>query len=384
MMARHSGRRSAILVTVLLSTTVLACRGCGLGSSTSREPEPLVAEDWSVDWIEQQSEIGEYDGGLSVAIAVDDNGCPHVAYGGTQARYASRRGGTWEVHPFGEPARYAGGFSVALDKMGGAYIAYDADVENYRVEVRYATTEAGTAPEETTMSSGRHMGAPYLGLLPSDDPVLTYWREGQLLFAKHDDGDWHVEVVASDLFARSTRVMVDPSGTVWLLFAGRAYGDITLYAAHSDSNQWEFEELYETWGESVHLEIALALDGQGQPRIAFVDSEQRRLVYGTRQSGGWSLEEVADEPERQLYPAHPAIAVGPDSRVYICYTSFDSQTRELTLAWLAGENWHHTVVEEHEHIASCAIAIGDDGGIHLAYSRGNGYQVRYAYHPPLE
>ncbi len=113
---------------------------------------------------------------------------------------------------------------------------------------------------------------------------------------------WRNEMVASGVESHSA-LALDSAGVAHILYHNTSAEE--LYWAYANGDGWETELVAEV--SPSDLELAIALDAQDRPHIAYVDGAAGQLVVGLRQAGNWLLEPIAPGGQ-QL-----SLAVGSDA-----------------------------------------------------------------------
>jgi hypothetical protein len=349
------------------------------GDAAGFAGEGRIAGAGAFDW-----EVRRVDRGTKPGIALDADGAPLVAY------MLERRGdagfinvatGTAEGFAIETVQRgyLYGPLDVAVTADGGAVVAYhNHDWEDAAVALR------GTGGWEITrVSDGGHDGwDDAVAVDPSGavhllaiDPA-QFGSEQGVEHAVLDGGEWRVAPIGSgpQPYEWGTDLAVGADGVLHGVYFDADARDL-VYAT-SSGDGWQLTSIYEE-GDAGRF-AALALDAQGRPHVAFVQSadplrEEGRnavaVVYGTIEDGGWRFERVGEldtlvagfEGARRSV----ALAVGDDGPVL----AYIDQSR-LALATRDDGAWREeTIVSAGaEPLQAVGLALDLSGAPHLTFS----------------
>jgi hypothetical protein len=252
-----------------------------------------AADDWKPTRISEGNYAGPAD------LEFDERGRPHVAWHDHENAevsprngnlvHAVREGGTWKV----ATARDQGhdGFQTSIAVGGGFVhaagiepIQYQTDqgVEHYLLEDGvWSVASIGTGALEYEYDVS-------LALTREGVPALTYFddRAEALVYATRAADAWTLERVAEgDEAGEFSALTFDDQGRAHIAFS-QENGDV-LYAVRA-GDSWTIDKVA---GERFPAAVALALDEQGIPHLAFANREAVR--YAKRGAGAWEVRNVA-------------------------------------------------------------------------------------------
>jgi len=189
----------------------------------------------------------------------------------------------------------------------------------------------------------------------------------------NDDGGttWQLERVdAPKLIAEMTDrcLRLDAQGRPHL-----AYGGDHLYYAWYDGTQWNAETVDDSWGVGRHA--SLALDGAGNPHIAYYDYINEDLKYAYWTGSEWDVQTV--DTNGWSVGQYPSLAVDGAENPHISYYG-DGDVR---YAYLDGGEWHMDTVGAFGGVGSrTSLAVDEAGEVHIAFpDYTDDYTVRYAW-----
>ena len=275
-----------------------------------------------------------FDGNAAdIDLDVDAAGNAHVAFGVVDGwntadgvRYATNAGGAWVV------ASIEGGQahrpSIAVDEAGHAFIAY-GQATGALLGIHYATNVSGSFV--TSLARARSMGGGH----------------GSTAYAVDAAGHGHVALASH-------------------------YGEIDagVFYGTDASGSWVFNRIPSSWPGSV----ALALDAEGRPRVAFTQQQdiatnsnlpesQQRVAYATNTTGTWQVERVS--PAADFSQDGIAIAMDAADQPVIVYPTAPQdglvRARRQAGAWTID-----TIHGGDSSIRQPRMLIDPTGELHLA------------------
>jgi lysophospholipase L1-like esterase len=229
----------------------------------------------------------------------------------------ARRPGAWDRRP-----------SLAVAADGTVWVAWSSTLrsspEESRVYVSRWTGGRWASPEVVPVWDAFDGWAtePALAAAP-DGTMWLAWvgsdgQEDNILAQRWHGGVWSPprQVSADDgsplLYDRQPRLAVGRDGRPWIAWTGNQAdaegvpipGDDEIYASRWTGTAWSPEEMVSRDDELLDTAPALALDGQGQPWIAWQariteDSLSRLRIVAARWDaarGAWTVESIASSP----------------------------------------------------------------------------------------
>jgi hypothetical protein len=208
----------------------------------------------------------------------------------------------------------------------------------------------------------------------SVEEVLMLWDVDRVGGASSESGD---ESPARTETAVTLDAAIDVTGRPHVAYiAGQSAaqgGEMLLrYATHdpsTESGAWVVETVTR---EDALSAVALALDGEGLPYIAYTAGDG---LYIAEQAGdAWDITTVGG----LALQGKPAIAVAPDTGTpFVAYAGSDGA---LNLAYpVEGAGWQVAVIDSGGEFACPALALDGDGLPHAAYVDLGEEALKYAY-----
>ncbi len=232
-------------------------------------------------WIAPVIDAGEFTG--NQRIALDGVGVPHVAYSTTSdARYATLSAGNWLIDTLSSESGDVGWIAVAVEMDGTPHVAFGTDM------LRYGKKTNGTWDFETVDSSLVQGGGPSLALSADGAAHISYWRNSSedpeiriLKYADNSTGAWDLETVleSSALVMPSSGSPgfdLDTFGDPQIAFVDSLNGRI-LYAGRI-AGEWRCETAIDLEGQQSVL-FGLAVGTDSRPHIVFFDTSLGEIVH---------------------------------------------------------------------------------------------------------
>jgi hypothetical protein len=266
--------------------------------------------------------------GESTSIVLDPDGNPHIAY----TRYELHRDGLnynifyshWDgVRWLPEPVDKVDAIqtfdpyavALALDSEGSPHIAYSTvDTLNYakRVGDRWMREQLNTG--------GNYNSRVSMVLDSNDYPHIVYFNsEVNNLFYKHFDGAvWATEVidptVTDDLYHD---IAVDGSNNPHVSYY--SWDDDTLRYAHKVGGNWQSDTVED---ESLTQDFAftsIALDSSGNPGIAYNWNEEKDIKFAHWNGATWDIQTATTVPNSFDLQDRNALAFDSSDNPHIIY-----------------------------------------------------------------
>ncbi len=278
----------------------------------------LKDSSWTIELLENAGQM------LSISLALDSGGTPHVAYPNylTGAyRYASRGGSSWTIETIAdaEVLDASTGIGLALDSADHAHAAY---FDFTAGDTRYATNASGTWAAQTI----EHLGLFTTPGAATDEWVglaldagghahVSYldWHNGySARYATNLSGAWVKETSAPSTGWTPVPIALAASGEAYV-----AYSFLQpLKLATNASGAW----VVQTLDQGQIGSPSIAVDGAGKYHIAYgtVGSGQNMEVkYGTNVSGNWTVVTVDSYTGIGAGTANPSLALDGNGRPHL-------------------------------------------------------------------
>jgi len=359
-MVMHGARSCACAALVLLgSIPLLAGTGAGThpwtlevageypyalgdgiwGISLALNPQGAVGVAYSVyqtaelhyavrDGTGWTTEVVASQTGSPPSLKFDSLGRPHIAVyalgGSGSLGYGKKVSGTWSLEVV-DTGFVCGRFaSLVLDSQDRPRIAYNC-IDDARMEwLRYAAWNGFRWNIETLDRGGMHGTS--LALDGADRPHIAYLNvsRGELDYVFFDGNAWNYEAASPAVIDNSPEagpsLAVDPSGGVHIAFGDGTFPSRFLKYAFRDGSGWSAETV-DTLPRV--LSASLALDPDGQPRIAYQRMSppagpEGTLLYAWK-TGGWRTETVDQDLSDDHTGAWASLAIDRSGRPHLSY-----------------------------------------------------------------
>jgi FlgD Ig-like domain len=307
---------------------------------------------------------GGGDRGFHSSIALDTQGEPHIGYsqqlGGPGVRYAALSAGVWTI----EQATGTGHRpSIALDSQDEPRIAYRVD--SFPPETRCAKKVGMTWSSEFVSEFAADTWGPSLALEANGDPGIAFRGGGGgfLNYAHRTTGfPWMIESPAffENAMNNSLSLAMDSQGNPRIAFTD----GFNLEYAEKSGGAWASSVVTNT-GE----DCSLALDDLDNPHISFHDDITGDLRYATRIGGAWTIESV---DTAGVTGRATAIALATGGSPSIAYIG----NGQLRFAFRLGGTWTIEVVNPSAQ-GFPSIDVDAQGRPHIAFLWSGA--LRYAF-----
>ncbi len=374
----------SLFLAVMWVWNSLLAAGGGLG------PEPALAQAPAASQNPEQA--------WSLAVARDERDTLWAAWevddGHDSEIYAAQwNGQQWsEAAPVtSRPEAWDRAPSLAVAADGTPWVAWSSTLRSSPEKARiYASrwTGDGWSSAEVLPEGDAFGGCSSCGW--ATEPALaaaadgTLWlawvgsdaQESNVFAQRWNGGVWSLPRQVSDgegsasLYDRQPQVAVGKDGRPWIAWAGNQAGsdgvpipgDDEIYASRWTGAEWTPEEMVSRDDESLDTWPALALDGQGQPWIAWQarvtedeDSHLRILTSrwdAARQA--WTLESIASSPPAaEIEEVHPTLAADSRGAMQVAWTGRAAGNVVLGYARRTGSGWS----------APLLVASGPESGV---------------------
>ncbi len=273
--------------------------------------------------------------------------------------------------------------SLVADRLGNVHISY----VNRKQGVKYGFRPAGSS-QWFTMNLGKaEDGYTHLALDSQGNPNLCYTAYEKLTYGRFQDGKWAIQDVSpgSGLISFSCSVAVGPDGTphlVWYQYYDRERSLYLhlKYAALKDgvwmARTVDFDGETGKWN-------SMALDAQGNPRIAYSAFRKGDLKYAFWNGKGWVVTTVDSRTYGKTEGVRGlgnSLALSPDGAAQVSY--FEDLL--LKFARQQGATWKIEVVDSLSPLVGVgwlglwsSLVLDSYGGPHIIY--GDYGALKHAY-----
>jgi hypothetical protein len=328
---------------------------------------PLLAypADWTVEVVDNAGT------GLFSSLKIDHSGSAHLAYVLEDGRRRPLKYAFWD-HKLDrwfvmEVEQSAAFSSLALDSNGRPRISFVDAERKPGAKLRYARW-AGTAwvVEAIPLSSEIINSYTSIALDAEDRPSICFFErrdetnlQMRLRNAMWNGEYWAVHTIDGQEGSGAFNAMAsDGRGTIHLVFASAAAGGSMRYAFWN--GRWNVDTIdspTEMYSGAVGQSVAIALDRNGNPHVAYFNTARGVLKYAVRRDGRWNVQAI-DTVSKVADGDRNSIAVDDEGRPYIGY--FDSGKGILKVAHRDGNRWVSDVVDENRAGFTSSLQIQGD------------------------
>ena len=378
-MTKRTVRTAAVLLVALAVTLVPGAK-TGRFSQMPPARAATLALEWQTEVVDGSADVGKY---ASLAVDVEDR--PLISYydwTNSSLKVARDDGETWHFDTL-DPAYVAGcQTSLALDAQGGAHVSYCGMTDDGAQRLKYAYqdgTEWHATPVGTEAAT--HTS---LALDSAGQPHICYTTAGGLQYARREGDAWSFDTV--DPAGEYCSIVDDGSGDTSVAYRDADTRSL-MYAflPSGDGAEWQVEKVGDAL---VRGHPSLALNTEGLPRIAYNNglySDLGYLEYAWK--GGdfesWEIEGV-DSTEGAGY--HASLALDADGQPRIAYYR-TPELAQLAYAHLEDTEWVVEILETGDDLGSYAtLALDAAGNPHIGYRDETAGVLKYATYdlwPPV-
>ena len=271
-----------------------------------------------------------------VSLALDAQGNPRIAYLDVSPeeplKFVSRGAAGWttpEIVDFGWG-------SLALDDQGNPRIAYLGVPDDH---LKFASKDDGAGWKIETADAAGDVGkSASLALDAEGNPRIAYYDQtplgnnqikGDLKFAwKDDSAGWKTEIVdAAGDVGKSASLALDAEGNPRIAYYDQTplgnnqiKGDLK-FAWKDDGASWK-TEIVDAAG-NVGEWASLALNAQGNPSIAYYDQTNGDLKFVSKVAGSWTTPKTMDSASELGSPL--SLALDAQGNPHIAYNDNTNQ-----------------------------------------------------------
>jgi hypothetical protein len=340
---------------------------------------PKVTEAWTTGVVDAPKIFSNF---YSRAIAIDDSGNPHIAYGEDHLYYAYHDGSSWNYETVDSSSGTGQYASIAIDSLNKVHISY-YDWSNGNL--MYATNASGSWAI-TTVDSTADVGVNSSIALDSSDKVhISYydWDNFYLKYATNVSGSWAITTVDSSAdVGLYSSIAMDSLDKAHISYYD--YDTDDLKYATNASGSWITETVDSTG--MVGLYTSIAMDSSGKVHISYYeyyDDNNGDLKYATNATGSWVTETVDSSGEAGLYTS---IVMDSSDNVHISY--YDDTTKDLKFATnsvtpeagnCTNTNWDCEAVDSSGAVGLyTSIAKDSSDKLHISYYNISTGELKYA------
>lgn len=278
------------------------------------------------------------------SLTLDSKQRPHISYvdagttKGARLRYGYLDGAVWKTQPI----------PLASDTLG------------------YYTSIALDKNDLPTISYYDYEGPAGIGFVLRMRTVRfngTYW-EARTVDEEGGSGKFN-------------SMAIDSAGRLDLAYANVRAEHASLRFAQWDGKAWKTEKLEGITDPLTVYSVAVTVDKNDNPHIAYSDVRDRLIKYATRKDGKWILEAI-DSVKLVGYPDRNGITVDSEGNPYITY--YDAGAGVLKLAYRENSKWMIETIDRNYAGFTSSVQVAD-GNIWIAYADDFGGALRCAHRP---
>ncbi|MCG7985702.1 MAG: hypothetical protein JAY90_23560 [Candidatus Thiodiazotropha lotti] len=363
---------------------------------------------WAIEVVKESVNNSSDPGDAMLAIDTDD--VVHIGYLSQDTgsiEHAYYNNGVWNIEVVGQAAEKF--VTLAVNSENTVYICYPR--KNPIAIDFFCSSNAEGVWSHELVDNGyvnpeidRNAGYSPSIFIDEDDRIhlvfflshdSQYRQNSYIRYAKYENSSWKTSAYefSPEQEAKLSNLSVVANDSIgFFMLDGNSDDGLTPPALNFVSwNEVEWITDQVTTGEREDFEVGyksdVIVDQSGDTHIVYVsngDSFIDDLVYAIHRNGNWSIEKLADFPQKSDF-VRPAITLDANGFVHIVYAENNFETVGTCYITNSSGTWSKEIVES-EFIASGKYSIKVDGNgvTHIAYvSNGNTrrflpWQLRYA------
>lgn len=358
-MRRKPAVTVVIVVAMVLSSTI---------AFVAVVPQPAAAQSWDIEVVNDDDR-----GEGAVALALDEDGDPHVVYfadGDLMHSGFDGRGWSRETIAAGSASDRVGTLDYAIDRGDAGRVSfYDEEAEI----LRYAVFN-GRFWDVSTVDDGNGEVAGQQNSLAIEDsgrPHIAYFGQGGAKYVASSRTGWRGTWVQPDLGVTkfgyggiSNDVASD--GTPHVTYYNSRNNELEY--ARWNGRSWVHEEIDS--GTIAGVYVDMVLDEDDNAHLVYTalenlpDGDRRYWLNYARWTGsGWDISTIDSEGGH-----FPSIALDADGDPHVSYRlSGGLSADELRYARFEDGEWTSERVDTGQTIFDTSIAVDGDGAVHIGY-----------------
>ncbi|NLF87241.1 hypothetical protein GX563_00295 [Candidatus Bathyarchaeota archaeon] len=315
----------------------------------------------------------------NIAIVIDSNNLPHIAYLGYQTVhsdspidvvYASFNGTIWQTQVVTEGS---GKIDLALDSSNNPHITFN---DNRNEALMYAQWNGNNWTIQQVDANGR-FGS--LKLDSKGNPHIAYRVDDVLKYAYFNESNWNTQILDSsryELLDYQSSLCLDKNDNPHILYGfntGQTSNSVsTLKYAYLNDYGWKIQ----TVASNVDIGFGnLALDSYGNPHLTYAKghpqstSNHVTITHLSFNGSQWGSDVIANDVMILGYGS-AYLTIEANDTVYASYPTYDNSylVGSLQLAKLTSGMWNtETVVNASTMVGFSPIASDSKGNLHVAY-----------------
>lgn len=324
-------------------------------------------------------DISSVNGGQFISLALDSTNLPHISFLSTffatnYLMYAQWNGAAWDVQVVDAGNSYGYGTSITLDVSDKPHIAALTAFGT----LRYAVWNSSSWDIDTVDSSGYASGTVSLALDNSGSPRIAYQHQRYNLDPEHsleqaswNGTSWDFRTVdtASET-AGPTSLALDEADNPHIAYQSGAFvmgmPTANLSYAQWNGNFWQTQVV--DGGESVGWSLAMDVEPDGTPHIAYYDDGLDTFRYAHWSGSAWEIQTVG--------PGFGYISIDLDEAGFphLAYITSGG----LNHVYWDGSTWVFEPVDSFMGVGGgISLKLDSQGYAHIAYYIN--YTIKYAF-----
>lgn len=309
-----------------------------------------------------------------VSLAIDLTGGLHVAYLNSalyQLRYGYKDT-AWNITIVDQGGMAGNHPSIAIDSNGLPQISHSVSLGSINFDTKLVyTRHTGSAWEsQTVLSSDENVSYASFALTSDDQPRIAYCNNGQVFYTAWTGEDWSIETVEPD-----TNYTSSPNPSIALDSQDRPH--ISYYYMISNDLRYAWRDdagwhrlTVDSSSDSVGSVSSIQIDGNDRPHIAYYDGSNEILKYAWYDGSSWHTQVVDSQAGAGVAIS---LALNAQGQPRIAYQVSYGPVR---YAWYDGASWHFEDVflsGSSPWMSSVSLVLDAAGQAHLAFIAGHTY-----------
>lgn len=329
------------------------------------------------------------DVGRSASLVIDSQGNFHIGY------YDDTHNALWYTFRANGDKRW---FKMAVERSSvAAYLSLAVDAEG-RPHLSFVSRKEdglhyafwdGKLWHKEIIDPTR---ADYFNSIQLDSeghPRISYYQYHDssghnvlhLKYAYFDGQQWYIQTVdRRTSTGKHNSIAVDPAGRPHIAYTHVGLGDL-LYA-YWDGTRWQFSDAdsRRTHNHYVGVGNSIALDGSGNPHIAYFDDSDEAVKY-TRWDGNQWKTETIDKLAARAELDHVSLKIDSHDRPHIAF--YDAGAGVLKYATQTEKGWSIEVADRDGNVGMTpSLYLDDHGEPYIAYYDVSRHALKLAHREP--
>ncbi len=354
---------------------------------TATENDPAESNNSASAITTVKWELSKFIGsGGSPSIAMDANGKVHICYisdSWEKLLYATNKTGNWVSETLISSSDISS-YAIAVDNNGYVHIAYGEGNYNAKKLMYITNTSGAWSTPEIIESNGGKCGSVCIKTDSRNNVHISYmtspWSDGSLFYLKNTTGTWSSEIVAENCY-NSSSFDLDTSDNAHFSYyklGGGGFGGSTdegiIYRTNSPDGIWKDAVAVEdNWqgGQMESLITDIAVDPESNPHISYVGAKEsvwtEDTKYAYKTDGQWH-DTIIDNGE--FAGSFNSIATDINNKAHLAY--YHSSSSEVRYATNVEGSWEKHMLDTNTGWGDeCDIGTDTLGYVHIVYTKEN-------------